>query len=144
MDSLSLKLCDIQGRLFEKFLTTSYDANSLIKTFMNCYISRNLDSSYNYFQWAGEEYLLDELTDNFSNTLLKKDKDYFKEALFWMGYTYRYWHYYTNQSSKEIYKIAPFKIMYENYYIFHTMSCEQAIDNLIEIYNQNKNKSSKN
>ena len=34
MDALELKLCDIQGRLFELFLSTEYEIESLVKAFM--------------------------------------------------------------------------------------------------------------
>ena len=61
MDSLQLKLCDIQGRLFELFAGTNYEAESLVKDFMEGEIAKNLDSEYNRMQWAGEEYLLEEL-----------------------------------------------------------------------------------
>ena len=33
MDALKLKLCDIQGRLFELFSDTEYDAESLVKAY---------------------------------------------------------------------------------------------------------------
>ena len=58
MDVFELKLCDIQGRLFELFAYTEYDAESLVKVIMNDKIAKNLDSEYNCMQWAGEEYLL--------------------------------------------------------------------------------------
>ena len=63
MNALEMKLCDIQGRLFELFANTEYDAESLVKAFMNGEIAKNLDSEYNRMQWAGEEYLLEEVID---------------------------------------------------------------------------------
>ena len=45
MDALELKLCDIQGRLFELFANTEYDVESLVKAFMNGEIAKNLDFS---------------------------------------------------------------------------------------------------
>ena len=56
----------------------------------------------------------------------------------WIGYVYRYWHYYLDAKSKDIYKIASFDTMNTNYLMFHTMAVELAIDDLIEIYNQRK------
>ena len=52
------------------------------------------------------------------------------------GYIYRYWHYYTGESSKDIYKIADAKTMNECWLSFHTLDVEMAIDNLKEIYRQ--------
>ena len=138
MDNLELKLCDIQGRLFEMFSNTYYDIESLVKAFMNSEIAKNLDSEYNRMQWAGEEYILEELIDTCKEKLIFKKKSISKDVLFWMGYVYRYWHFYTKEESAKIYKQAPFETMNVNYLMFHTLSVEMAIDNLKEIYNQKK------
>ena len=138
MTSIELKLCDIQGRLFELFSSTIYDEESLVKEFMNSNLARDLDSTYNRMQWAGEEYLLEELIDSSKDRLKEKSKEFSKDVLYWMGYVYRYWHYYTNEESKKIYLQAPFKTMNTNYYFFHTMDVEMAIDDLKEIYKQKK------
>ena len=61
MDAIELRLCDIQGRLFESFADCQYDSESLVKSFMTSDLARDLDSEYNRMQWAGEEYLLEEL-----------------------------------------------------------------------------------
>lgn len=138
MDALELKLCDIQGRLFELFLSTDYDAESLVKAFMNSELAKNLDSEYNRMQWAGEEYLLEELIATCKDKLTIKKENVSKEVLFWMGYVYRYWHFYTKEDSAKIYKQASFETMNVNYLMFHTMDVEVAIDDLKEIYKQKK------
>ena len=138
MDALELKLCDIQGRLFELFANTEYDVESLVKAFMKGEIAKNLDSEYNRMQWAGEEYLLEELIDTCKDKLTTKRETFSKDVLFWMGYVYRYWHFYTKEESNKIYKQAPFETMNVNYLMFHTMDVEMAIDDLKEIYKQKK------
>ena len=138
MGALELKLCDIQGRLFELFLGTDYDAESLVKAFMNSELAKNLDSEYNRMQWAGEEYLLEELIATCKDKLTIKKESVSKEVLFWTGYVYRYWHFYTKEDSAKIYKQASFETMNVNYLMFHTMDVEVAIDDLKEIYKQKK------
>ena len=138
MDALQLKLCDIQGRLFELFTGTEYDAESLVKAFMNGEIAKNLDSEYNRMQWAGEEYLLEELIATCKDKLSPKKDGISKDVMFWMGYVYRYWHFYTGEESAKIYKQAPFETMNINYLMFHTMDVEMAIDDLKEIFKQKK------
>lgn len=138
MDALELKLCDIQGRLFELFLSTEYDTESLVKAFMNSELAKNLDSEYNRMQWAGEEYLLEELIATCKDKLSIKKESTSKEVLFWMGYVYRYWHFYTKEDSAKIYKQASFETMNINYLMFHTMDVEIAIDDLKVIYKQKK------
>lgn len=137
-DSLQLKLCDIQGRLFELFADTEYDVESLVKAFMNSEVAKNLDSEYNRMQWAGEEYLLEELVETNKDKLTAKREKFSKDVLFWMGYVYRFWHFYTEEESVKIYKQAPFETMNVNYLMFHTMDPTMAIDNLKEISKQKK------
>lgn len=140
MNLVESKLCDIQGRLFELSLKEGYDSKTFIKCFMKSKIATYLDSSYNRYQWVGEEYLLEEIIDECKDNLTKTGNVISKEEMYWIGYIYRFWHYYKNESSKNIYKIAPFETMKINYLMFHTMAPEVAIDDLIEIYNQKMKK----
>lgn len=138
MDALQLKLCDIQGRLFELFAKCGYAVNDLVKLFMTGALAKNLDSEYNRMQWAGEEYLLEELLSQNGSVLKSTKENISSDVLYWMGYLYRYWHYYTQESSEKIYKQAPFETMTTNYLMLHTMDSQVAIDDLKEIYRQKK------
>ncbi|CVI73557.1 hypothetical protein NDGK_03095 [Clostridiales bacterium CHKCI001] len=129
------QLCDIQGRLFELALKNGYDCPAFIKTFMNSHSAIALDDTYDRLQWAGEEYILEELNEE-SGGLKKAGETYSIEVMYWAGYLYRYWHYYTNESSKEIYKIADAKTVNECWLGFHTLDIEMAIDDLKELYMQ--------
>ena len=54
------------------------------------------------------------------------------ETLYWAGYLYRYWHFYTGESSREIYKQADAQIVNTMFYGYHTLDIEMAIDRLKE------------
>lgn len=136
MNELQIKMCDIQGRLFELSADKGLSSAAFIKTFMLSEVSKGLDSKFNHMQWAGEEYLLDETVSTSSENLTNNGEVYSKDILYWIGYLYRYWHYYTGEDSAKIYKQAPVKTMKRNYMIFHTMDPVVAIENLKEIYNQ--------
>ena len=138
MNELQLKLCDIQGRLFELSADRSYGSANFVKVFMTSEVAKALDSTYNRMQWAGEEYLLEELEAIADGKLIKGGEVYSKDTLYWMGYLYRYWHYFTNESSGAIYKQAPVGTMKRNYLMFHTMAPELAIEDLKEISGQKK------
>ena len=138
MDEIALKLCDIQGRLFELSANQKYDSIKFIRVFMNSDVSRALDSKYNRMQWAGEEYLLDEVIGNSKIESLVGGEVFSKDVLYWIGYIYRYWHYYSGEDSKKIYKQAPVEVMKRNYMMFHTMDPVLAIEDLKKIYNQKK------
>ncbi len=137
MNELQLKMCDIQGRLFELSADRKYSSSAFVKAFMTSPVAKALDSKFNHMQWAGEEYVLDEFVSSVDNEFLSKgDAILSKDVLYWIGYIYRYWHYYTGEDSAKIYKQAPYDIMKRNYMIFHTMAPEVAIEDLKEIYNQ--------
>lgn len=138
MDPIESKICDIQGRLFELSLRKGYDSEAFVKRFMLSKVAEDLDSVYNRMQWVGEEYLLEELIDECGGVLLEGDKTATKDEMYWMGYVYRYWHYYKKESSKTIYRQAPYERMKTNYLMFHTMAPEMAIDDLMEIYKQKR------
>ena len=87
-------------------------------------------------QWAGEEYLLEEVAACAGETLTSKGEIFSADVLYWIGYIYRYWHYYTGEDSAKIYKQAPALTMKRNYMIFHTMDPVLAIEDLKEIHNQ--------
>lgn len=138
MKDFDLKVCDIQGRLFELSAKNGYDSKKFIESFMNSETAKQLDSDYNFLQWAGEEYILDQLTDE--KEIIQNGNTYDRNTIYWIGYIYRYWHYHYNETSKEIYKQANAEVMKRNYLIFHTFDPIVAIEDLKEIHQQAKKK----
>ena len=136
MNELQLKLCDIQGRLFELSAEKKYNSAAFIKAFMMSDTAKELDSKYNRMQWAGEEYLLEEVASVAGELLTRNGEIFSADVLYWIGYIYRYWHYYNGEDSAKIYKQAPAQTMKRNYMIFHTMDPVLAIEDLKEIHNQ--------
>ena len=134
MDGLQLKMCDVQGRLFELSADRKFDSAAFIKSFMTSATAKWLDSRYNRMQWAGEEYLLEEIIAGMDTVLEKDGEIYTRDILYWIGYVYRYWHYYSGEDSIKIYKQASAATMKRNYMMFHTMDPALAIENLKEIY----------
>ena len=132
MDSIQLKLCDIQGRMFER--STPYASEGFIRDFMTSDVAAHLDSPFNKLQWMGEEYLMEELEDE--KKLSTEGEKYSPEVLYWIGYLYRYWACTRNEPSRKIYRQAPAKTMKRNYLAFHTFDPEVAIDDLKEISRQ--------
>ena len=125
------QLCDIQGRLFELALKGGYDCPAFIRTFMNSQAAAALDDTYDRLQWAGEEYILEELNEE-AGGLERAGIRYSSDVMYWAGYTYRYWHYYTGESSREIFQIADGEQMNSCWLGFHTFDVEMAIDDLKE------------
>ena len=138
MDALQLKLCDIQGRLFALSARKQYSSAAFVKAFMTSGTAKALDSKYNRMQWAGEEYLLEEVAAATGEMLTAGGEIFLDDVLYWIGYIYRYWHCYNGEDSAKIYKQAPVETMKRNYMIFHTMDPILAIEDLKEIYEQKR------
>ena len=132
MTSIELQLCDIQGRLFKLSARRGISSAEFIKAFMKSATAKALDSTYNRMQWAGEEYLLEEVIDEAGDRFEKPGEVYSEELIYWLGYIYRYWHYVTGESSKEIYKQAPMKVMKQKYVRLYMMTPEEVIEILKE------------
>ena len=137
--SLQLTLCDTQGQLFELAAERGYSSEAFIKAFMTSQVSADMDKDFHHVQWAGKAYILSRMEEELAEQLTKDGEIYDKETLYWAGYIYRYWRFYTGESSREIYKQAPAKTMKVVYLMYHTMSPEMAIDRLKESYNEKKN-----
>ena len=126
------QLCDIQGRLFELALRSGYDCPAFIEFFMNSPQAASLDDTYDRLQWAGEEYILEDLEDT-SGGLKKAGTVYSREVMYWAGYIYRFWHYLTGESSRDIYCSAGADTMEKCWAGFHTLDPEMAVENLKEL-----------
>ncbi len=142
MDRIINKLCSIQGRLFELSIDKGYDSEKFIITYMKSSIANHFNSKYDSIQWMGEEYILDLLEEKFN---LIKGKVYSKDVMFWIGYVYCYWSFYTFDSCLSIIETASPKVMLQNYYALHTIDVDLAIETLMEqSYQEKFNKQNKN
>lgn len=132
LNSLQMTLCDTQGQLFELAAERGYASEAFVKAYMTSAVAADMDKEFHHIQWAGKAYILSRMEDELADQLIKGGEIYDKEALYWMGYIYRYWHFYTGENSREIYKQAPAKTMNVVYLMYHTMSPKMAIDRLKE------------
>lgn len=135
LSTFELQLCDIQGRLFELALKNNIQYPDFAEKYMNSETAKFMDYPYDRMQWAGEEYILENLMDevNLENC---PGENYDREEVYWMGYVYRYWHFYTGENSKQIYAQADAPLMRSCYLGFHTMDVAMAVEDLKEIYKQ--------
>ncbi len=130
--SLELALCDTQGQLFELSARRNYSSEAFIKAYMTSQTAADMDMEFHHVQWAGKEYVMSRLEEECGKELQSQGAVLDHEMLYWIGYIYRYWNLYTHETSKKIYKQAPYKRMTAVYLMYHTMSPELAIDRLKE------------
>ena len=135
MTALETQLCDIQGRLFELSAYRGIASKDFVTKYMTSKTCEHYDAPYHRLQWCGEEYLLDELSDEYIShgVPFPKGEVYTRDELYWMGYLYRYWHFLKKEPSRAIYRQAPVGMLKKVYPGFHTLDESMAIENLENI-----------
>lgn len=129
LGSLQLLLCELQARLFESLDRRDVDAKAFIRAFMNSKAAEGLDADYDRMQWAGEEYIFQEVMEEAGLRADPNCPRYNREALFYAGWIYRYWHYKTGESSREIYRQADEDKILQSYGL-HVESNDLAVEDL--------------
>lgn len=132
LDKDGLILCDIQGSIFEKSLEkTSCSSEIFIRRFMNSDVSNEMDSTSFLSGNTSVDDVFDLINEKYGETNYGKNK-FGKEALYWIGYIYRYFSYTYNLSSKQVYNIIKPKELAKRYYVYHTFDCAFAIERILE------------
>lgn len=136
LNAFERQLCSVQGKMFELSAKKNLPSQEFIDFYMKSKTAQFFDLPYDRTQWLGEENLLQDILDEKSD--FSKGNVYDIESLFWIGYTYRYWHFMTGQSSKEIETACPAQIMHTLYPAYHTLDCAAAIERIIESTGKNR------
>ena len=125
------QLCSVQGKMFELSAKKNLSSKEFIDFYMQSQTAKFFDLPYDRTQWLGEENLLYDVIEE--NPNLDKGKIYDAESLFWIGYTYRYWHFLTKQTSNQIGNKCNAEMMHALYPAYHTLDCRQAIERILEV-----------
>ncbi len=132
IDHDGLTLCSIQGRLFEESKEKTNTSSSIfIRRFMNSNVAKSFDSKDFLNDTKSTTDIFNDLDNEFGQSSYGSVK-FNAEALFWMGYIYRYFAYTYNLTSKQIYKIVKPDELNKLYYPYHTMDCSNAIERILE------------
>lgn len=131
-DTIGLKLCDLQASIFESsILYMNCGSKIFVKRFVYSDLARRFDnlSIINYI--VTKEDCYNELKEKYEDDKIGKIK-YSQEALFWMGYIYRYWAYTYELDTISIYKIIKPEELNSLYFPYHTLDPKNAIERIIE------------
>ena len=124
------QLCSVQGKMFKLSAKKNLSSKEFIDFYMQSNTARFFDLPYDRTQWLGEENLLYDIIEE--NPNLEKGNVYDTESLFWIGYTYRYWHFLTKQDSKMIGSKCNAEMMHTLYPAYHTLDCRQDTERILE------------
>ena len=119
----------MQGRLFAILARRRVDPRAFIESFMNSRAAEGLDAPYDRMQWAGEEYIYEDVVREANLKPVKGARRYSADVLFYAGYIYRHWHFLTGESSREIYRQANADQILASYG-YHTEDNDLAVEDL--------------
>lgn len=137
-DHNGLLLAEYQGKLFEKSNELNCSTGVYMRRFLHSDLLKKLDTNNTSYVSLDVSEGLNSILEQFGDSDYGKDK-YSKNALFWMGYLYRYISYTREQSTKFVMKLFPYRQMNDVYYSFHTQDPEWCIQSLLEINNLTEN-----
>ena len=129
LDVFQMQQCENQGRLFESLDCRPVDAKAFIRAFMNSRAAAGLDSDFDHFQWAGIEYIYEDVVEEFGLEPNPNPTRYNAEALWYGGYITRFWHYLTGETMKQIYARCDENLLLQCYG-FHSEANEMAVEDI--------------
>ncbi|MBP3897072.1 MAG: antitoxin [Mogibacterium sp.] len=132
IDSDGLRLCAIQGRIFEMSVER-YDTSSAIfvRRFMNSELAREMDSPGFMDRPFDEENSFRMLDDEYGKSSYGTVK-YNEDIMHWMGYVYRYWAQLYDMPSKRLYAAVKPAEMRALYPAYHSLDPHAAIQRIME------------
>ena len=131
-DHNGLLLAEYQGKIFEQSKDLNCSTGIFVRRFAHSELLKKLDENAPALLSMDVNEGLQSISEQFGDTDYGKNK-YSGNALFWMGYMYRYIAYTREQSTGFIMKLFNYKQLNDVYYTFHTQSPEWCIQNLLEI-----------
>lgn len=130
-------VADIQGKLFVLAYKKGYDVFDFVKQYMKGDLSNYIDGDFSIWQMQCEQRLLSHFV---IDKYIKKNSEKIDvDALYWMGYFYRYWNFITRENSKDIVDIFTPKQALESYYYYHLFDFDRSIEEIKDKYNLRRN-----
>ena len=131
-DHTGLLLAEYQGKLFEKSTDLSCSSAVFIRRFLHSDFVKKMDLNDTTSLTLDVNEGIDSIQNQFGDSDYGKIK-YSKNAMFWIGYMYRYISYTREESTKFIMKLFDYRQMNDLYLSFHTQDPEWCIQSLLEI-----------
>ena len=131
-DHNGLLLAEYQGKLFEASVALDCSSAVFIRRFLHSELLKQLDNNNPALLSLDVTEGMNNIQEQFGKSSYGKNK-YSAEAMFWMGYLYRYISYTREIPTKLLFKLFDYRQMNEVYYTFHTQSPEWCVENLLEL-----------
>jgi len=134
LDHTGILLAEYQGKIFEKSVDLNCSTAIFVRRFLHSNYLKKLDMNDLTSISLDVNEALDSIQSQFGDSDYGKVK-YSKNALFWIGYMYRYISYTRGITTKFTINLFSHKQMNDVYYSFHTQDPEWCIYSLLEMNN---------
>jgi len=136
-DHTGILLAEYQGKIFEKSVDLNCSTAIFVRRFLHSNYLKKLDMNDLTSISLDVNEALDSIQSQFGDSDYGKVK-YSKNALFWIGYMYRYISYTRGITTKFTINLFSHKQMNDVYYSFHTQDPEWCIYSLLEMNNMSE------
>ena len=133
IDFNGICLCKMQASLFENYSDfCHYSPHIFVMRFMNSKLAERFDDMFILGEVSSNETFVEEINEQYGQSSFGNPHSISPEVLYWTGYIYRYWCYKYNISSKLLIQAVHPKMLFNRYFIFHSMDPDYAINRIIE------------
>lgn len=136
-DHEGLLLAEYQGKIFEKSTELKCSSAIFLRRFLHSDFLKKMDMNDTAFLSLDVNEGINSVQNQFRESDYGKIK-YSKNAMFWMGYMYRYLSYTRETPTKLVMTLFPYKQLNDVYYSFHTQDPEWCIQSLLEMNGQSE------
>ena len=131
LDFNEYKICQIQGRLFEKSIECSkFSSPMFIRRFMTSEYAKTFANKSYLIGNINEDEIIDELNIKYQSST--KKPMYTVNEMYWIGYVYASISFLYEMSPKQVYKLFSAKEIVKYYNIYHTFGIEEASERMME------------
>lgn len=131
-DHEGILLCEYQGKLFEKSYDLKCSSAIFMRRFLHSNLLEKLDENNASLLSLDVNEGINSILEQFGESEYGKIK-FSKNALFWIGYMYRYISYTREETTKFVMKLFDYKQMNDLYFTYHTQDPEWCVQNLLEL-----------
>ena len=136
-DHDGLLLAKHQGMLFEKSAELRCSTPIFLRRFLHSDYLKKLDRNEVASLSLDVNEALNSIENQFGSSDYGKIK-YAANALFWIGYMYRYIAYTREESTRFVMHLFPYSQLNDVYYSFHTQDPEWCVRSLLEMNGKNE------
>lgn len=142
-DHNGLLLATFQGKLFEESVKKKhYSSPMFLSYFQNSKVAKELDIKNPALIDLNRPLFFIRIEEEFGQ--ISEGETYDVNAMFWLGYIYRYICYTRNCSTKFLLEVITPSELITHYYVYHTQSEEWVVNRILEIKGLNEDIFDKN